>query len=134
MLLGRLAQIRARFIVSACSPEQLHDLLDRPWLLERPDVPVGFVSSIVSASHYNHLLLLGFRSQQPGLICVTMQMTFITCGQRHGVAAGREPGFWVVRDDLLHPVAGGNKLRKLDALLPQLQADGATDIVRALIR
>ena len=42
------------------------------------------------------------------------------------------PGFWLVRDDLLHPVAGGNKLRKLDALLPQLQAAGATDIVRSL--
>lgn len=35
----------------------------------------------------------------------------------------------LVRDDLLHPVAGGNKLRKLDALLPRLRAEGTTDIV-----
>lgn len=35
----------------------------------------------------------------------------------------------LVRDDLLHPIAGGNKLRKLDALLPKLKEDGVTDIV-----
>lgn len=35
----------------------------------------------------------------------------------------------LVRDDLLHPVAGGNKARKLDALLPALQAAGVTDVV-----
>ena len=61
VLLSRLAQISGRFIVSACSPEHLHDLLDRPWLLERPDVPVGFVSFNVSASHYNDLWLLVVR-------------------------------------------------------------------------
>lgn len=35
----------------------------------------------------------------------------------------------VLHDDLLHPVLGGNKLRKLDALLPTLQASGVTDVV-----
>lgn len=34
----------------------------------------------------------------------------------------------VIRDDLLHPIAG-SKLRKFDALWPQLLADGITDIV-----
>ena len=43
---------------------------------------------------------------------------------------GNGCGFTVVRDDLLHPIAGGNKLRKLDALLPALLASGTTDIVR----
>ena len=37
--------------------------------------------------------------------------------------------FHVIRDDLLHPVMGGNKLRKLDALIPILQAHGVTDVV-----
>jgi hypothetical protein len=37
----------------------------------------------------------------------------------------------VIHDDLLHPILGGNKLRKLDALLPTLQADGVTDVVRS---
>ncbi|KAK3240248.1 hypothetical protein CYMTET_49899 [Cymbomonas tetramitiformis] len=35
----------------------------------------------------------------------------------------------VVRDDLLHPLMGGNKLRKLDALIPELQQEGCTDVV-----
>lgn len=34
----------------------------------------------------------------------------------------------VIRDDLLHPIAG-SKLRKFDALWPQLLANGITDIV-----
>ena len=37
----------------------------------------------------------------------------------------------ILHDDLLHPVLGGNKLRKLDALLPTLQPSGITDVVRA---
>jgi D-cysteine desulfhydrase len=36
----------------------------------------------------------------------------------------------VVQDDLLHPILGGNKLRKLDALLPEVKASGCTDLVR----
>jgi hypothetical protein len=39
------------------------------------------------------------------------------------------PSFLVLRDDLLHPSMGGNKLRKLDGLIPQLQADGVSDVV-----
>ena len=46
------------------------------------------------------------------------------------------PDAWVtiLHDDLLHPVMGGNKLRKLDALLPTLQPSGITDVVRASLR
>lgn len=35
----------------------------------------------------------------------------------------------VVRDDLLHPVAGGNKMRKLDAVWPRLMARGHDRVV-----
>lgn len=35
----------------------------------------------------------------------------------------------VIHDDLLHPVLGGNKLRKLDALLPALKTSGVTNVV-----
>lgn len=38
-------------------------------------------------------------------------------------------GARVVRDDLLHPWAGGNKLRKLDGLLPARLAEGITDLI-----
>ena len=43
-------------------------------------------------------------------------------------------GVSVIHDDLLHPVLGGNKLRKLDGLLPALQASGVTDVVRLPIQ
>ncbi|KAG0600900.1 hypothetical protein M758_11G069400 [Ceratodon purpureus] len=48
-----------------------------------------------------------------------------------GSVEGELPGscFHVIRDDLLHPIMGGNKLRKLDALIPLLQARGVTDVV-----
>ena len=38
--------------------------------------------------------------------------------------------FLVVQDDLLHPVLGGNKCRKLDALMPSLVQEGVTHVVR----
>lgn len=41
---------------------------------------------------------------------------------------GRAP-MMLVRDDLLHPFAGGNKLRKLDGYLPRLAEAGVTDVV-----
>ncbi|KAL5171156.1 D-cysteine desulfhydrase 2, mitochondrial [Glycine soja] len=37
--------------------------------------------------------------------------------------------FYVVRDDLLHPLVNGNKARKLDGLLPLLQHYSVTDVV-----
>ncbi|KAJ1284924.1 hypothetical protein BS78_03G242700 [Paspalum vaginatum] len=56
----------------------------------------------------------------------------LTTSFRNGGVSGEEassPRFHVVRDDLLHPLANGNKARKLDALLPLLRRRGATDIV-----
>uniref|UniRef100_J3L361 D-cysteine desulfhydrase n=1 Tax=Oryza brachyantha TaxID=4533 RepID=J3L361_ORYBR len=54
-----------------------------------------------------------------------------TAPKRHGGKGEEEgsPRFEVVRDDLLHPLANGNKARKLDALLPLLRRRGATDVV-----
>ncbi|XP_031123849.1 D-cysteine desulfhydrase 2, mitochondrial isoform X1 [Ipomoea triloba] len=40
-----------------------------------------------------------------------------------------QPSFYVVRDDLLHPLVNGNKARKLDALLPLLEHNSVTDVV-----
>ncbi|KAL8156994.1 hypothetical protein AgCh_001918 [Apium graveolens] len=37
--------------------------------------------------------------------------------------------FYVVRDDLLHPLVNGNKTRKLDGLLPLLEDNSVTDVV-----
>ncbi|XP_024539891.1 D-cysteine desulfhydrase 2, mitochondrial isoform X1 [Selaginella moellendorffii] len=38
--------------------------------------------------------------------------------------------FRVIRDDLLHPTLGGNKIRKLDAVVPFLKDEEITDVVR----
>ena len=50
---------------------------------------------------------------------------------RHHATAAHytENEIWVLRDDLLHPWANGNKLRKLDAYLPHLKHQGVTDIL-----
>ncbi|GAA0164687.1 deaminase [Lithospermum erythrorhizon] len=41
----------------------------------------------------------------------------------------QQPSFYVVRDDLRHPLVNGNKARKLDALLPFLEDHSITDVV-----
>ncbi|CAA7395576.1 unnamed protein product [Spirodela intermedia] len=41
----------------------------------------------------------------------------------------KDLSFYVVRDDLLHPVLNGNKARKLDAVMPILQENSVTDVV-----
>ncbi|CAM8953481.1 unnamed protein product [Rhodiola kirilowii] len=46
-----------------------------------------------------------------------------------GDGDGKGKSFYVVRDDLLHPLINGNKARKLDALLPLLEQHGITDVV-----
>ena len=42
----------------------------------------------------------------------------------------QEPSFYVVRDDLLHPLVNGNKSRKLDGIFPLLEDHSVTDVVR----
>lgn len=42
---------------------------------------------------------------------------------------GKDPLFYVVRDDLLHPFVNGNKARKLDVLLPIIEDCLGTDVV-----
>ncbi|XP_076898066.1 D-cysteine desulfhydrase 2, mitochondrial-like [Bidens hawaiensis] len=37
--------------------------------------------------------------------------------------------FYIIRDDLLHPLVNGNKARKLDALLPLVEDCSGTDVV-----
>ena len=40
--------------------------------------------------------------------------------------------FYIVRDDLLHPLVNGNKARKLDALFPLVEDHLGTDVVSEL--
>ena len=42
----------------------------------------------------------------------------------------QHPSFYVVRDDLLHPLVNGNKEMKLDALFPLVEDHAVTDVER----
>ncbi|CAN1152192.1 D-cysteine desulfhydrase 2, mitochondrial [Linum perenne] len=107
---------RHKFIcqISTNSPgsgeELVSKLLSRKWTLQNPGSEV-------------HRIQL---SPSPRL---TRSSLPLSAGES-GVENYREgPSFYVVRDDLLHPLANGNKARKLDALIPLLLANSVTDVV-----
>ncbi|KAJ6826200.1 putative D-cysteine desulfhydrase 2, mitochondrial [Iris pallida] len=104
---------------SSIHSSSLLDVLNREWMLPSPSTHIHKVSlkkepgsgffSCSNDPNPNLLLLLHGRGGGGG-------------------EAG--PGFfYVVRDDLLHPLVNGNKSRKLDALLPILQRHSATHTV-----
>jgi D-cysteine desulfhydrase len=45
------------------------------------------------------------------------------------IKSGKDSSFTVIRDDLLHPFASGNKIRKLDGLWPELVKRGVKDVI-----
>ncbi|KAL3501097.1 hypothetical protein ACH5RR_035546 [Cinchona calisaya] len=94
-------------------------LLDRRWALRSPDTQVHPVMVSGSGS-YKRLggEVFDFRNY-PGQ----------SLGDSKEAKNLRQPLFYVVRDDLLHPLVNGNKARKLDALLPLLEDYSVTDVV-----
>ncbi|XP_047059566.1 putative D-cysteine desulfhydrase 2, mitochondrial [Lolium rigidum] len=87
------------------------------WMLPTPATQVHTVSVLPSHS-----------SSPPG----NFAFSNLTTAPKSSGGKGEEEGiprFDVVRDDLLHPLANGNKARKLDALLPLLRRRGATDLI-----
>ncbi|KAL2253699.1 UNVERIFIED_CONTAM: D-cysteine desulfhydrase 2, mitochondrial [Sesamum indicum] len=92
-------------------------LLDRRWALNSPDAKI------------NQIMILN--PKEDGL---NGDVTFRNITQPcldEGIMKKNQsfPSFYVVRDDLLHPLVNGNKARKLDALLPLLEDYDATDVV-----
>ena len=57
------------------------------------------------------------------------QPTAITLAERVSRACGRE--VWVKHDNATHPRYGGNKVRKLEHLLEEARAEGATHLLTA---
>ncbi len=70
-------------------------------------------------------------SQQAGALASLLDRSWLLSSPsvRLKTMAFDDVSYLMVRDDLLHPVAGENMLRKLDGLLPRLLADGVTDVV-----
>lgn len=89
--------------VSAAHWERLSAVLSGPWMLSNPSSRLQRVSLQPSCDDASQ------RSEDS--------------------TSTTAPGFWVLRDDELHPLVGGNKIRKLDGLFPRLMLEGVTDVV-----
>ncbi|KAJ4835958.1 hypothetical protein Tsubulata_026186 [Turnera subulata] len=99
--------------------ELLTRMLKRKWMLRVPDAEIHQI--VVSPSPGS----LG--TGRLGSISFTNNTRPRFGGD--GVVADGDGLFYVVRDDLLHPLVNGNKARKLDALLPLLTDHSVTDVV-----
>lgn len=89
--------------------EVLAQILNRRWLLSRPDTRIQPV-------------LVSCRPADDNLQSLRFSSCREPTQENNGV-------LYIIRDDLLHPVMGGNKLRKLDALLPLLHSASVTDVI-----
>ncbi|OVA17616.1 Tryptophan synthase beta subunit-like PLP-dependent enzymes superfamily [Macleaya cordata] len=96
----------------------MSELLDRRWALIRPDTQIHQVT------------LFGLQPQSGEGPSVRFYFSNDTRPSL-GVAMKerQDPSFYVVRDDLLHPLVNGNKARKLDGLLPLVEDHLVTDVV-----
>lgn len=94
-------------------------LLDRRWTLPSPDAKIQQI--MLSASEvtdrgepFNNIF--PWNNTDPSLGASMVE-------------DNQEPSFYIVRDDLLHPLVNGNKSRKLDALFPLIEDHSVTDVV-----
>ncbi|KAJ9554604.1 hypothetical protein OSB04_018649 [Centaurea solstitialis] len=95
-------------------------ILDRRWTLRNPDTKVHQikVSTLQTQQHCGLLGNVSFsNNSHPSL------------GENVREWHDDQPSFYIVRDDLLHPLVNGNKARKLDALLPLVEDHLGTDVV-----
>ncbi|XP_022966679.1 D-cysteine desulfhydrase 2, mitochondrial isoform X2 [Cucurbita maxima] len=95
-------------------------LLDRKWALANPDSKINKVilsteGTDIKDSPANHS-------------CLAVDTNICTYNDLARENAS-EQSFYVVRDDLLHPLINGNKARKLDGFLPLIEDNLVTDVV-----
>ncbi|KAL0737563.1 hypothetical protein Bca4012_013773 [Brassica carinata] len=93
-------------------------LLDRKWGLQSPATPIHQIS--VSPTK-------GTTCKEQGI----GKLSFLnnTRPRLGDEVSTKGSSFYILRDDLLHPLVNGNKARKLDALLPFLTDHKVTDLV-----
>ncbi|CAL0333122.1 unnamed protein product [Lupinus luteus] len=89
--------------------EFIEKVLNRKWTLQSPE------SKIHQLIHTN-----------PTTFLLNNNPAF---GNDAMIMNNKGNNFYIVRDDLLHPLINGNKARKLDALLPIIQHYSVTDVV-----
>ncbi|KAJ0230592.1 D-cysteine desulfhydrase 2 [Hirschfeldia incana] len=100
--------------------DSVSKLLDRKWGLQSPSTPIHQISvSPAKGPPYS-------KEQGIGKISF-LNNTRPLLGDE--LSTKGTSSFYILRDDLLHPLVNGNKARKLDALLPLLTDRKVTDLV-----
>ncbi|XP_073132720.1 D-cysteine desulfhydrase 2, mitochondrial isoform X2 [Henckelia pumila] len=97
--------------------EFVSKLLDRRWALSSPDAKINQIMTLYGKEG-------GVRGNDS-----FRNINNPCLGEGMTQKSHASPSFYVVRDDLLHPLVNGNKARKLDAILPVLEDNAATDVV-----
>ncbi|XP_027099626.2 D-cysteine desulfhydrase 2, mitochondrial isoform X1 [Coffea arabica] len=113
------ANAKENSVLKLSTVEFVSKLLDRRWALRIPDAQIHQV--MVCGS--------GRFKQQGSEVLEFRNNSGPSLGDSMAARNLRQPVFYVVRDDLLHPLVNGNKARKLDALLPLLEDNSVTDVV-----
>ncbi|XP_058082000.1 D-cysteine desulfhydrase 2, mitochondrial isoform X2 [Magnolia sinica] len=103
-----------------CNKSLLSDLLDRRWALASPESKINKIS--LSEMQGQH-------ARVPYLTFSFSNNTRPSLGDHMMEKRKEDLSFYVVRDDLLHPLINGNKARKLDGLLPLVKDHSLTDVV-----
>lgn len=104
--------------VEMCGEAFISKLLDRKWMLLKPDTNI------------HQIMVSGMQIQQGqplGNVWFSNN-TSPSLGDSMMEKNNPQPSFYVVRDDLLHPLVNGNKARKLDGLLPLFEDHSVTDM------
>lgn len=119
--------------VTSCPAEwsgvlDVEKLLSRPWLMPQPGTEITKIS-IEDISEATVRPRLESSSRGRILHGLREESRYSNAQNARFEHRGDSPEFHIVRDDLLHPLLGGNKLRKMDALIPELQRLGASDVV-----
>ncbi|GMH31104.1 hypothetical protein Nepgr_032947 [Nepenthes gracilis] len=103
-----------------CDGEFVSKLLDRRWTLGNPDSKIHRIMLSREQSQFGSRYLGNIYFS----ICTHPKLGDGMMEQR-----SKDLSFYIVRDDLLHPLVNGNKARKLDALLPIMEDYSGTDVV-----
>uniref|UniRef100_A0A3N7GDD7 Tryptophan synthase beta chain-like PALP domain-containing protein n=1 Tax=Populus trichocarpa TaxID=3694 RepID=A0A3N7GDD7_POPTR len=106
--------------VKLSDEELMSKVLNRRWMLHIPDTEIHQIKLSLSQ---------GRNRDGPSGNLSFLNNTKPYFGDDLMEKGSEDPFFYVVRDDLLHPLVNGNKARKLDALLPLLVDYSVTDVV-----
>ncbi|XP_049932397.1 D-cysteine desulfhydrase 2, mitochondrial isoform X2 [Nymphaea colorata] len=101
--------------------KMLSELLSREWALLHPGTRIHKIMVSDTEGHSG--------ASQAANKFSFRNNTFPLLGDALIEETNSERCFFVVRDDLLHPFVNGNKARKLDAVIPLLDAHSVTDVV-----